>query len=188
MTVILNPVDVAVVLADAVPGAVQAADDRFLVLDLEHVVPAVRFLHDSPTFDLVFLANLTAVDWETHFDIVYQLQSLDQNHLLHCKTVATDHEAPRAPSLYPIYTGALLQERELYDLMGIDFDGHPDLRRMLLWDGFPGHPLRKDFLGLPGKLSAGLPGFPHESGGNAWPVPGSMPLGGATAPGGEVSP
>ena len=188
VTTILNPADVAVDLDAAVPGAVQAADDRFLVLDVERVVPAMHFLHDSPTFDLVFLANLTAVDWESHFDVVYQLQSLDRNHMLQCKTVAADHDSPRAPSLYPIYTGALLQERELYDLMGIDFDGHPDLRRMLLWDGFPGHPLRKDFLAMPGKLTAGLPGFPYEAGDNAWPVPGSVPQGGATAPGGDVLP
>lgn len=187
LTTTLNPAEVATRLAAAVPGAVQSAGDRFLVLDAERLVPAVRFLHDSPEFDLVFLANLTAVDWETHFDLIYQLQSLDLNHLLHCKTVATDHESPRLPSLYPIYKGALLQERELYDLMGIHFEGHPDLRRMLLWDGFPGHPLRKDFLGMPGGLKAGLPGFPYEPGHNAWPVPGSVPQGGALAPGGETS-
>ena len=50
------------------------------------------------------------------------------------------------PSSYPVYTGALLQEREVYDLMGIRFEGHPDLRRMFLWAGYPGFPLRKDFL------------------------------------------
>ena len=73
LTTTLNPAEVATRLDAAVPGAVQSAGDRFLVLDAERLVPAVRFLHDSPEFDLVFLANLTAVDWETHFDLIYQL-------------------------------------------------------------------------------------------------------------------
>ena len=177
MTATLDPVAIAPRLQAVVPGAVAAADAAGLRLDPAHLIDAVRFLRDDPDTDLVFLANLTAVDWETHFDIVAHLQSLDHNHLLTIKTTA-DHDEPVVPSLTALYYGAHLQERELFDLMGIRFEGHPDLRRMFLWDGFPGYPLRKDFLGMPGKLKAGLPGFPHEDGFNAWPVPGTGPRGG----------
>jgi Ni,Fe-hydrogenase III component G len=58
-----------------------------------------------------------------------------------------------------------LQEREAYDLLGIHFEGHPDLRRIFLWDGFAGFPLRKDYLNMPGGLMAGLERFPGEPGG-----------------------
>ncbi len=187
MTVTLDPTTVAPKLEARVPGSVRSADAQALVLDAERLLPAVQALRDDPELDLVFLANLTAVDRMTYFEVVYHLQSLDLNHLLNCKTVLSDHDEPRIPSLTPIYRGALLQERELFDLMGIHFTGHPDLRRMFLWDGFPGHPLRKDFLGMPGHLTAGLPGFPHEAGDNAWPVPGSVPApGGAPRTGEEA--
>lgn len=175
MTKILDPSEVAVQLEAAVPQSVDAIVKQFLILNSTHFIPAVRFLRDAHKLDLGFLANLTAIDWETHFDLVYQLQSLDSNHMLHCKIIVADHDRPRAQSLFPLYTGALLQERELFDLMGIYFIDHPDLRRMFLWDGFPGHPLRKDFLGMPGGLHAGLPSFPNEPGSNVWPVPGSTP-------------
>ena len=189
MTATLDPGAIAPRLDAAVPGSVRSRDGGALALQPESLDAAMRFLRDDPELDLVCLTQLTAVDWETHFEVVYHLQSLDLNHLLLCKTVALDHEAPRVPSLTPIYRGALLQERELFDLMGIHFDGHPDLRRMFLWDGFPGHPLRKDFMGMPGTLRAGLPGFPHESGVNAWPVPGSVSAPGAppARPGGAPS-
>src|SRR3989304_542228 len=62
---------------------------------------------------------------------------------------------PDVPSVVPVWRGAHFQERETYDLMGIRFEGHPDLRRIFLWDGFPGHPLRKDWLNFPGGRGAG---------------------------------
>ena len=185
MTVTIDTVALAVRLEAALPGAVvstgttaiTATGPDELRLDRAHLIDAMRFLRDDPETDLVFLANLTAVDRETHFEVVYHLQSLDQNHLVTVKTEAA-HDDPVVPSVTPLYYGAHLQEREAFDLMGIRFEGHPDLRRMFLWDGFPGYPLRKDFLGMPGKLKAGLPGFPHEPGFNAWPVPGTGPRGG----------
>ena len=100
---------------------------------------------------------------------------MDLNHIIQIKVIAADREDPAVPSLTGLYHGAHLQEREVFDLFGIRFDGHPDLRRLFLWDGFPGYPLRKDFLQMPGQIRAGLPGFPHESAENAWPVPGSVP-------------
>ena len=185
MTSTLDPVAIGKRISDASPGAVADTSGRALRLHPYGLLDAVRFLRDDPATDLAFLANLTAVDRETHFEVVYHLQSLDHNHLLTCKVHPADYEDPFLPSLTPLYHGAHLQERELFDLMGIRFDGHPDLRRMFLWDGFPGFPLRKDFLAMPGKLSTGLPGFPHESGFNAWPIPGTGPRGGNPPDGGR---
>lgn len=162
-----------IVNADA-PGAA-CVDDGALYLEGEQLVEAVTALRDHAESDLIFLCNLTAVDRERHFEVVYHFQSLDLNHILAAKVVLRDREDPAAPSLTGVYAGAHLQEREVYDLFGIRFDGHPDLRRLFLWDGFPGWPLRKDFLQMPGQIRAGLPGFPHESTDNAWPVPGSVP-------------
>ena len=155
-------------------GAARAADGALLI-EAEHLVAAVEALRDDETTDLIFLCNLTAVDRERHFELVYHLQSLDLNHIAQLKVIAADREDPAVPSLTGVFHGAHLQEREVFDLFGIRFEGHPDLRRLFLWDGFPGYPLRKDFLQMPGQIRAGLPGFPHESEENAWPVPGSVP-------------
>lgn len=155
-------------------GAARAADGSLLI-EAEHLVAAVETLRDDETTDLIFLCNLTAVDRERHFELVYHLQSLDLNHIAQLKVIAADREDPAVPSLTGVFHGAHLQEREVFDLFGIRFEGHPDLRRLFLWDGFPGYPLRKDFLQMPGQIRAGLPGFPHESEENAWPVPGSVP-------------
>ena len=75
---------------------------------------------------------------------------------------ARDHEEPSVASVVPLWVGATLQEREAYDLMGVRFPGHPDLTRLFLWDAFPGHPLRKDFMALPGGQKAGLSQFPKQ--------------------------
>jgi NADH-quinone oxidoreductase subunit C len=77
---------------------------------------------------------------------VYQITSLTHNHSLVIKTRCYGRENPSVPSITGLYAAANPQEREIYDLMGISFQGHPDLKRMFLWEGFEGHPQRKDYL------------------------------------------
>ena len=148
-------------LAAAVPDAVTRATEEWVEVRPERVRDVLRWLHDDPELDAKQLSSLCAVDRHDRFEVVYHLQSLDRNHQIVVKAIVTEHEEPALPSSYPVYTGALLQEREVYDLMGIRFEGHPDLRRLFLWEGFPGFPLRKDFLQIPDH-HPGLPKFPFE--------------------------
>ncbi|MCK9494266.1 MAG: NADH-quinone oxidoreductase subunit C [Dehalococcoidia bacterium] len=154
---------VAQALGAALPGVVTASNDEWVEVAPDRVEDALRWLHDSDQFDAAQLSNLTAVDRYDRFEVVYHLQSLDLNHQIALKAIVTDHEDPVLPSAYPVYKGALLQEREVFDLMGIRFANHPDLRRILLWEGFPGHPLRKDWMGMVGGHTSGLRGFPFEN-------------------------
>jgi NADH-quinone oxidoreductase subunit C len=148
-------------LNEALPGVVVAATGEWVEVAPARLVDVLRWLHDSPEFDAAQLSNCCGVDRHDHFEMVYHLQSLDLNHQIAVKAKVDDHEQPALPSAYAVYKGALLQEREVYDLMGIHFEGHPDLRRIFLWEGFPGHPLRKDFLGMTDH-SPGLARFPFE--------------------------
>lgn len=152
--------DVAARLGAALPGAVLDATEEWVVVPPAHALAALTWLRDDAETDAAQLSSLCGVDRYTHFEVVYHLQSLDRNHQIVVK-VPADHDRPEVPSAYSVWTGALLQEREAYDLLGIDFTGHPDLRRVFLWDGYPGHPLRKDFLQVPGH-HPGLPRFPFE--------------------------
>jgi NADH-quinone oxidoreductase subunit C len=138
----------------------EAAD--WVVVDAPHLVAVATFLRDDPALDCRYPTAITAVDRLDHFELVYHLSSLQRNHMVILKTRVLDHEAPEAPSVVPVWYGASPQEREIYDLMGIRFSGHPFLKRIFLWEGFPGHPLRKDFLGLPGGQKSGLSHFPKE--------------------------
>lgn len=149
-------------LNSALPGIVTAATDEWVEVAADRVDEALRWLHDSDEFDAAQLSNLTSVDRHDRFEVVYHLQSLDLNHQIALKAIVHDHEEPILPSAYPIYKGALLQEREVFDLMGIRFANHPDLRRLLLWEGFPGHPLRKDWMGMVEGHTSGLRRFPFE--------------------------
>src|SRR3990170_2815078 len=88
-------------------------------------------------------AALCGVDRLDHFEVVYHLLSIALNQAATVKVRTRDRENPAVPSVVPVWRGAHFQERETFDLMGIRFEGHPDLRRIFLWDGFPGHPLRK---------------------------------------------
>lgn len=97
-------------------------------------------------FSLDFLTNLTTADYpdENKFQVVYNINSIEKGYTLMVKTDVS-RENPELPSVFPIWGGANWQEREVYDLMGIIFTGHPNLKRILLDDNFEGHPLRKDF-------------------------------------------
>lgn len=155
---------VAARLSVALPGVVVEETDEWVEVAPERVADAMRWLHDDPELDAAQLSSVCAVDRYDHFEVVYHLQSLDRNHLIVVKARLGDHERASLPSVYPVYKGALLQEREVYDLMGIQFEGHPDLRRLFLWEGYPGFPLRKDFLQIEGH-HPGLPKFPFEEAG-----------------------
>lgn len=146
----------------AVPDAELEVAADWVVVDAPHLVAVATFLRDDPALDCRYPTAITAVDRLNHFELVYHLSSLQRNHMVILKTRVLDHEAPEAPSVVPVWYGASFQEREIYDLMGIRFSGHPFLKRLFLWEGFPGHPLRKDFLGLPGGQKSGLSHFPKE--------------------------
>lgn len=91
------------------------------------------------------LMSITGVDYKTNYEVVYHIYKLDSPYPIVLKCSLPHEDAPEIASLTPMWAGADLQEREVYDLMGIVFVGHPDLRRVLLADDFPGHPLRKDW-------------------------------------------
>jgi NADH-quinone oxidoreductase subunit C len=110
------------------------------------IVKIARFLHDDPSCQFTCIIDVTAVDWpgrEQRFDVVYHFLSPRMNRRVRVK-VATDETTP-VPSLVEVYRGADWFERETYDLYGVLFTGHPDMRRILTDYGFEGHPLRKDF-------------------------------------------
>ena len=110
------------------------------------ILPFVEFLRDDPRLQFVNITDVCGVDWpqrEKRFDVVYHLLSPRQNVRIRV-TVQTDEATP-VPSITSIFPGADWFEREAYDLYGIFFSGHPDLRRILTDYGFDGHPMRKDF-------------------------------------------
>lgn len=90
------------------------------------------------------LENVTAVDYKEYYEMVYHLYSWTEDTWLTVK-LKVSHADPVAPSVTEVFPGANFEEREIYDLMGIRLEGHPDLRRILLADDFAGHPLRKDY-------------------------------------------
>lgn len=162
MTRTLPAAEVAERIRQALPGAVVAEGPEWVVVETVRLEEVARFLRDDDDLNCRYLVAVTAVDRLDHFELVYHLASLARNHLIIVKTVASDHESPEVPSLVPVWHGAHLQEREIYDLMGVRFAGHPEMKRIFLWEGFPGHPLRKDFLNLPAGHKPGLAHFPKE--------------------------
>jgi NADH-quinone oxidoreductase subunit C len=135
-------------LAAAVPGAVLSAkefvSETTVDVALEKIVDACRHLKNE---SFTYLVDLTAVDWkdrQPRFDVVYYLHSFQRNNeRIRLKVKVKEGEA--CPSATAVFEVANWMEREVFDLFGIPFANHPDLRRILTWEGFNGHPLRKDF-------------------------------------------
>jgi NADH-quinone oxidoreductase subunit C len=160
-TIAISGLHVAQRLEAAFPRVVLVSDEGSVTVPAERIVEVALFLRDDQELDCKYLNSLTAVDWMEHFDVVYHLSSLAKNHTLVLKARAS-HSLPVVPSVSGVWMSANLQEREVYDLMGVAFSDHPGLKRIFLWEGFPGHPLRKDFLALPGGYRPGLQRFPFE--------------------------
>lgn len=127
-------------------------EEPALIVDAADFPAVLRALKEKEGFDR--LGNLTAVDWKDHIEMVYHLYNMEENVKLEVKA-ALDSAAPVIESATSLYPGAEFEEREVYDLMGVDFPGHPDLRRILMPDNYPAHPLRKDFKAPAPKMEGG---------------------------------
>ena len=145
MTAELNVQHLSQLVRGRYPDAVTDDSGSALLVKSESVADVARFCFEEPALDFDFLVGITAVDYIDYFELVYHLLSLGHNHSVTLKARTYTRESPSAPTVTGIWQGAELQEREIYDLMGIAFEGHPDMKRILLWEGFPGHPHRKDF-------------------------------------------
>ena len=139
--------DAARRINDAIPGAAVDFDQTAVWVKPESILESARLLKHDESLDFSFLNAISAVDYIEYFEMVYHLLSLRRNSSLVVKSRLYGRENLEAPSVCEVWKGADLQEREVWDLMGIHFEGHPNMKRILLWEGFPGHPLRKDFLG-----------------------------------------
>ena len=146
MTVSLSGSEVAKQIAEVLPDTVSEASDQAVVVKSDSLFEVAQYLKNSQGLDCDYLTGITAVDYYDYFEVVYHLTSLKHNHSLVLKTRCYDRTKPTLPSVVSLWRGADFQEREIYDLMGISFTGHPNLKRIVLWQGFEGHPLRKDYL------------------------------------------
>lgn len=132
------------------PGAVTetgaAKDVPVVCVDPRHWHEAVRWLRDDPeqAYDYVELMAGTDYADKGYIEVVLYLQSMRHRRFLNAKTRVPREEA-RLASLVDVFPGVNWEEREAFDLLGIEFAGHPDLRRIMMWDGWKGHPLRKDY-------------------------------------------
>jgi NADH-quinone oxidoreductase subunit C len=146
MTVALSGKEVASQIEEQFPGSIEESSQDCLVIKSDSLLSVLTFLKDNKAYKFDYLNYITAVDYYSYFEIVYQLTSLEHNHNVIIKTRCYDRENPAVPSVIGLWQGADFQEREIYDLMGIKFEGHPNMKRIFLWEGFQGHPLRKDYL------------------------------------------
>ncbi|MCK6545495.1 NADH-quinone oxidoreductase subunit C [Myxococcota bacterium] len=133
---------------DAVVSSHAQHGDETAVVKASRLLEVMTFLRDDEVTSFEMLIDVTGVDLlgheEPRFQVVYHLYSVSKNHRLRIK-VGAEEEDPRVPSVIGLWKSATWMEREAFDLYGIKFDGHPDLRRILLYPEFEGHPLRKDY-------------------------------------------
>jgi NADH-quinone oxidoreductase subunit C len=138
-------------LAEELPDALLETHNRLgdatAVVDRAGALDVLRLLRDDPELEFDMLIDLTAVDHlprEPRFEVVYHLYSVSINHRLRVK-VRVPEGQPEVDSATDLWSSANWMEREVWDLYGIRFAGHPDPRRLLLYEEFEGHPLRKDY-------------------------------------------
>jgi NADH-quinone oxidoreductase subunit C len=134
------------IIRNACPDAVIESRDLFGVTNLKlqpSALHQVCVLLTENGFD--YLADITTIDWNDRIEVVYQFTNLTSNEKIALR-VDLDRQRPEVDSLIDIWKGADFQEREAFDLMGVVFKGHPDLRRILLPEDWEGYPLRKDYV------------------------------------------
>jgi NADH-quinone oxidoreductase subunit C len=129
---------------DAVTGTTEFRGEHSLTVTLESLKALLRYCADELRFDyLIDISSVDHFETEPRFEMVYELYGLGHHQHLRVKSLLNEEQ--EAPTVTDIWLTANWHEREVYDMMGIRFDGHPDLRRILMWEGYPFYPLRKEF-------------------------------------------
>ena len=151
----MDPLQIAKLIeeqfAGQVLGTAMYAGQVGVMIKKDKIKDICQYLHDEPGLKMDHLADLTAVDYSRYpgdngprFEVVYNLLSTEYRHRIRLK-VRVPEEDPRIDTVSAVWHTANWHERETFDLMGIKFDGHPDLRRILLPEDWEGHPLRKEY-------------------------------------------
>jgi len=131
----------------AVPGvALKRVGKSLLIEKHEDLLKIMNFLKTSEDYKLDYLSSLTGADYLQFLETVYHLYSMEKKIGPLVLRVRTDRNNPKTPSLVSVYRGAEYQEREAYDMYGIIYENHPDLRRIFMWEGFEFYPMRKDYV------------------------------------------
>lgn len=136
-------------LPDAIVETATYVGDDMALVHRDHVLAVLTFLKEEPQLDFAMLTDLTVVDWlgqDPRFEVVYQLYSVQHKHRVRIKVGVSDAEGECwVPSASKLWYAASWAEREAWDLYGVSFKDHGDLRRILMYEEFVGHPLRKDY-------------------------------------------
>ena len=142
----MSPGELAERLRQRFPEVLEARGEVTVTVEPDELLEALAFLRDQDDLSFRFLSDLTATDWpgrQPRFWLAYHLQSIDHHHRVRVK-VGLEGDEPRAPTVTGQYPTANWHEREVFDFFGVVFEGHPDLRRIEMPEGWVGHPLRKD--------------------------------------------
>jgi NADH-quinone oxidoreductase subunit C len=127
--------------------SLKIVQQSLLIENVKDLPSVVLFLKENDALRLDYISSITGADYLKHLECVYHLYSMEKKGpLVTLRVRCHDRNKPVLPSITPIYRGAEFQEREAYDMYGFIFEGHPDLRRILMWDNFEGFPMRKDYV------------------------------------------
>lgn len=149
----MEPIQIAEKLKEKFPEEVVSITEFrgqvSAVVKKDRLLDICRYLHDDPECNMDYLRDLTAVDYpmrkgQPRFEVVYHLYSINHRHMLRLKALVPENDCS-IDSVMPVWIGANWHERECFDMFGITFNGHPDLRRILMPEDWQGHPLRKDY-------------------------------------------
>ena len=147
MTTFITGYEMKDLIDAAMPGTVDHAEEAALWIEDSKILDVCKVMKANSELDFSFLTAITAVDYVEYFELIYHLTSMRKNKSSVLKSKCSGRSNPKIPSVVSVWQSADLQEREIWDLMGIEFEGHPNMKRILLWEGFDGHPLRKDYIG-----------------------------------------
>ena len=147
MTLFISGHELKDLVDDMVPGAVDYAEESALWIESSKILDICKVMKNNEELDFSFLTAITAVDYIEYFELIYHLTSMRKNKSTVIKSKCPGRSNLTVPSVISVWQSADLQEREIWDLMGIEFEGHPNMKRILLCEGFDVHPLRKDYIG-----------------------------------------